>query len=171
MPHSESCIHTVIRAVTRPVQILLGIFFLLGLATCASVVDAQELQLDAPSNIHLDVPLELQLSGENGIWFPMVTARQMLADVTELRLRQEGDRITDAERALWAERRALSDRALALAIETNNRREVLVDSLQGQLEAITARSNHWGRSRALWLTIGVVVGALGVIVAGHLLTR
>lgn len=150
---------------SRPQRVLLGTLLLCVLAL-ASTCSAQRLELEAPGDLNLEAPVELQLSGQPGVWFPMETARSMLGDLRELQIRQDvGSRLATEERALWEQRRVLTDQQAVLAAESRRTHEQLVSALQARLSTAEEELGSWSRSRSLWLVVGILLGAGGVVAA------
>lgn len=100
-------------------------------------------------------PVQLAQNGVPGMWFPMPTARLILCEVRELRVRRQELALADQELALWGRQTALYAEQTALAVEA---RTALLAMVQGaERRATQAERRGWFRHPVLWFVLGAAV--------------
>ncbi|MGB0971007.1 MAG: hypothetical protein ACPGVG_08600 [Mycobacterium sp.] len=124
---------------------------------------APELRLRAPRTFRLDAPSRLTLNDVPGMWFPLSTARTILADVRELQLGRTERRLADEEVAMFELRREHANSVIANLEEANLRREALIDRAGERARRLQAALDSWTRSPILWFAVGVLT--TGAVVA------
>lgn len=163
---------------------IMGVLGVLGVAAPSRAQEERGLPLQLPSREGGDCdglipasesagdPIRMHRGEIPGMWFAMPTARLILCEVRELRIRRRELHLVDQELQLW-EQQAENYRAQSeLAVEA-------MDSFAGVLGAAElraleaeARSDAWYRHPGLWFVLGAAaaaaifaaaVGALGSI--------
>jgi len=105
-------------------------------------------------------PLRLEHGGVPGMWFPMPTARLMLCEVRELRLRRRGAELDARELGLWERRVELGQERLQLAVEARDELESVLEASERRARSAEEALNDWTRSPVLWFAVGVVAAVL-----------
>lgn len=104
---------------------------------------------------HDPEPALIDHEGVRGMFFAMPTARLVLCEVRELRLRRQAAALDERELGLWRFRVNILEEQVRLSDQA---RGIFEDALG----AVSSRS--WKRSPILWFCVGVVV-AVGLVVA------
>lgn len=110
-------------------------------------------------------PSLLQNAGAQGMWFPMATARLVLCEVRELRLRREEVRILAETQDVWALRVRLLEEQVGLAVEARNELGDVVGAAERRARDAEERASAWYRHPGLWFALGVV-GTVAIFAAG-----
>lgn len=116
-------------------------------------------------------PKELVVEGKPGIWFPLESARRLLAVDIELPKVKEKLILVERKLALMDQNLSLlrenlqlekdvSKRALAIATEEKNRADELQKSL-----------SKWSRSPVLWFAVGVVTATAATIAVSQVVNK
>lgn len=116
--------------------------------------------------------VRMQIGEIPGIWFAMPTARLILCEVRELRIRRRELHLVDQELQLW-EQQANNYRAQSeLAVDARDSFAGVLDAAELRALEAEARSDAWYRHPGLWFVLGAAaaaaifaaaVGALGSI--------
>lgn len=92
-----------------------------------------------------------------GMFFPMPTARLVLCEVRELRLRRRESGILSEEIRQWSARTDLLREQVRLAVEAKNELGQVVDAAERRAREAEADRDSWWRSPVLWFAVGAVV--------------
>lgn len=123
------------------------------------------LRAEVPADLE---PTRLEHGGVAGMWFPMPTARLVLCEVRELRLRRASSALDARELSLWEARVELGQERLQLAVDARDELESVLEASERRARSAEEALNDWTRSPVLWFAVGVVAAVL-VAGAGALL--
>ena len=102
---------------------------------------------------------ELEVDGVNGVWFEMTVARRLLADTLIC------EKLSSQQRLLEQKLQLTEERAILMQKQAEKNAQI---AQQWQLAAqkqqeVLQHSDAWYRSPYIWLAVGVVIGAGGII--------
>lgn len=113
-------------------------------------------------------PTRLERDGVPGLWFAMPTARLVLCEVRELRLRRRTADLDTRERGIFELRISSFEERLRLADTARTELESVLEAAARRAREAEAAANDWTRAPALWFAVGLAV-AIVLAVAGGVL--
>lgn len=99
-------------------------------------------------------PLKIDHDGVTGMFFPMPTARLVLCEVKELRVRRRDAVLVDRGLKLWEARTTNLKEQVALAVEARDHLSSVVAASDRRAREAEARLDHWSRSPTMWFALG-----------------
>lgn len=135
-----------------------------GSGTSAGLALVLVLCTVASARAQEDGSLLLEHNGQKGMWFPMATARAMLADVTALPKIKATLDLMERRLGLERERTMLLERSVATTEQIAVKWK---ETAEAQAKILTT-DRTWWRSRVLWSIVGFVLGSgmtVGIVAA------
>lgn len=133
---------------------LVLVFLVAAPARAQEVDGCADLRVEAPD------PVRLEHGGVAGMWFPMPTARLMLCEVRELRVRRREVALSDAEITLWERRVSGFEERLQLAVQARNELATVLEAAERRAREATEHAEDPWRSPVLWFAVGVLAAVL-----------
>jgi len=102
---------------------------------------------------------QLEVDGVNGVWFEMTVARRLLSETLICEKLSSQQRLLEQKLQLTEERAMLMQKQAEKNAQIAEQWQLAAQKQQDALQ----QSDAWYRSPYLWLAVGVVIGAGGVI--------
>lgn len=123
-----------------------------------SAVQADKLKVQLEGVPRLDLALEMELNSVAGVWFPMAMARDMQADIEELKELRPMVKLQQRQLDVRSERIKLLKEALELTQEAATTSKSVVESaVRAQREAEEDEDSLFAGQPGLWALAGAAV--------------
>ncbi|HKZ40312.1 MAG TPA: hypothetical protein VJ044_05080 [Candidatus Hodarchaeales archaeon] len=99
----------------------------------------------------------IEWNGIAGMFFPMATARLILCEVRELRLRQRSENLDQQLIESWRLQVEFTERQLELAIQARDQFESIVEVSERRAQEAEDRLGAWYRSPWFLISIGAIL--------------
>lgn len=102
-------------------------------------------------------PEQIEHNEIAGMFFPMITARLILCEVRELRLRRREAGVDIRLINAWRLQVEFTERQRDLAVQARDQLADVIEQAERRAREAEGRAGAWYRSPFLWLSVGVVL--------------